>query len=165
MDPAHSFYSLIYLVLADSPPTICKLEIKPHFEALTKEEKLYAHHISRASFHGTRIILRQVSPESEGIYDLILQAYNACNGDWANLGTKTGVSEQNVQYWKEYAAQFLGNLGNYKVSPPLSPSLTLCLSLAPPVFAKERMPRLMVGSHSGTKNSFLGSQRPNSGSL
>lgn len=164
MDPAHSFYSLIYSVLADSPPTICKLEIKPHFEALTKEEKLYAHHISRASFHGTRIILRQVSPESEGIYDLILQAYNACNGDWANLGTKTGASEQNVQYWKEYAAQFLGNLGNYKVSPPRSLSPSFSLPGSAHVCQRENG-RLMVGSHSETKNSSLGSQRPSSGSL
>jgi hypothetical protein len=105
-------------VLADSPPTICKLEIAPHFEALTEEEKLYAHHISRASFLGTRIVLRQVSPESEGIYDLIIATYNAVNGDWKKLSEETGVSEQNVRYWVEYAAQFLGNLGNYKVGFP-----------------------------------------------
>lgn len=32
--------------LADSPPTIVPLAIKPHFEALSDKEKLYAHHIS-----------------------------------------------------------------------------------------------------------------------
>jgi dipeptidyl-peptidase-3 len=32
--------------LADSPPTIVPLAIKPHFEALSEREKLYAHHIS-----------------------------------------------------------------------------------------------------------------------
>lgn len=34
--------------LADSPPTVVPLAIKPHFEAgLTDEQKLYAHHISK----------------------------------------------------------------------------------------------------------------------
>lgn len=32
--------------LADNPPTVVPLAIKPHFEALTEKEKLYAHHIS-----------------------------------------------------------------------------------------------------------------------
>ena len=32
--------------LADSPPTIVPLQIKPHFEALSDKEKLYSHHIS-----------------------------------------------------------------------------------------------------------------------
>lgn len=33
--------------LADHPPTVVPLSIKPHFEALTNEQKLYAHYISR----------------------------------------------------------------------------------------------------------------------
>jgi dipeptidyl-peptidase-3 len=32
--------------LADDPPTVVPLAIKPHFEALSDKEKLYAHHIS-----------------------------------------------------------------------------------------------------------------------
>lgn len=32
--------------LADSPPTIVPLPIKPHFEALNQQEQFYAHHIS-----------------------------------------------------------------------------------------------------------------------
>ncbi|KAI1928133.1 hypothetical protein LOZ58_004988 [Ophidiomyces ophidiicola] len=101
--------------LADSPPTVVRLEIKQHFDAL-KDEKLkrYAHHISRAAFLGTRITLRQVSAESEPIYDLILSLYRACNGDWKSLGDKTAVSQGEVQHFLEYAAQFLGNCGNYK---------------------------------------------------
>lgn len=50
---------------------------------------------------------------------MIVRTYGVCDGDWAKLGRETGVSEQNVQYWKEYAAQFLGNLGNFKVRNPL----------------------------------------------
>jgi hypothetical protein len=33
---------------ADSPPTVVPLAIKPHFEALTNQQKLYAHYISRS---------------------------------------------------------------------------------------------------------------------
>ncbi|EEQ28450.1 dipeptidyl-peptidase 3 [Microsporum canis CBS 113480] len=101
--------------LADSPPTIVRLEIRPHFEAL-KDDKLkrYSHFISRAAFQGTRITLRQVSPESEPIYDLIISLYNTCKGDWKALATKTNTSPENLQFFLEYAAQFLGNCGNYK---------------------------------------------------
>lgn len=66
--------------LADDPPTVAQLAIKPHFEALNSKEKKYAHYISRASFAGTRINFRQVSAESEPIYDFILALHKACNG-------------------------------------------------------------------------------------
>ena len=33
---------------ADAPPTTVALAIKTHFEALTDQQKLYAHHISRS---------------------------------------------------------------------------------------------------------------------
>lgn len=42
MDP-----TMLKQYLADSPPTVVPLVIRPHFEALTKQEKLYAHYISR----------------------------------------------------------------------------------------------------------------------
>ncbi|KAL8243787.1 hypothetical protein R6Q59_010045 [Mikania micrantha] len=100
--------------LADSPPTIVKLEIKPHFEALNKKEKQYAHHLSRAAHHGTRITLNQVSPESEPIYDLILALHKSCNGNYETLLEDTGADKNDVRHWLEYAAQFLGNNGNYK---------------------------------------------------
>jgi dipeptidyl-peptidase-3 len=65
--------------LADDPPTIARLEIKPHFEKLSVQEKKYAHFLSRASFAGTRVNLRQVSPESESIFDFI-QALHVASG-------------------------------------------------------------------------------------
>ncbi|KAF6217790.1 hypothetical protein HO133_006617 [Letharia lupina] len=100
--------------LADSPPTVVPLVIKPHFEALTNEQKLYAHHISKAAFFGTRIILRQVSPESEPIYNLIIALHKHCNGDWASLAKDAGVGNDELQHVLQYFTQFLGNLGNYK---------------------------------------------------
>jgi dipeptidyl-peptidase III len=32
--------------LADNPPSVVPLTIKPYFEALNEEEKLYAHYLS-----------------------------------------------------------------------------------------------------------------------
>lgn len=142
--------------LADSPPSVVRLEIKPHFEALTYDQKWYAHYISRyvaasrdrrcltllsspgavrslkscrrfslcklvltyyllrASFTGTRITLRQVSPESENIFDFIVSVYKSCHGDWKSLQTQMDVNDSELTYFLEYAAQFLGNCGNYK---------------------------------------------------
>lgn len=68
----------------------------------------------RAAFEGTRVTLRQVSPESEPIYDLILSLHRACNGDWTGLAQETQVSDEHLRFFLEYAAQFLGNCGNYK---------------------------------------------------
>ena len=100
--------------LADNPPTVVRLEIVPHFAALSPKQKRYAHHLSRASFHGTRVTLAQVSPESPLIYDLILSLHQACGGDYKKLSADTSVSSSEIAFWLEYAAQFLGNTGNYK---------------------------------------------------
>lgn len=43
--------------LADSPPSVVPLAIKPHFEALNDQEKLYAHYISMYAFPMTYHIL------------------------------------------------------------------------------------------------------------
>lgn len=72
--------------LADNPPTIVPLKIKPHFEALNDKEQKYAHHISQACFSGTRVVLRQVSPESEAIYDFIISLHQSCGGEQTFIG-------------------------------------------------------------------------------
>ena len=68
----------------------------------------------RACLAGTRIVLRQISPESEPTYDLILTLHKNCDGDWNALAKKAGVDEAEVTHFLEYAAMFLGNNGNYK---------------------------------------------------
>ncbi|CAK4032047.1 probable dipeptidylpeptidase III [Lecanosticta acicola] len=100
--------------LTDDPPTIVNLAIKPHFDALSKHEKKYAHYISRGAWAGTRINLRQVSPESEPIYDFILALHKNYKGDWKKLQADAGVSAEDVKHFLSYAAQFLGNSGNFK---------------------------------------------------
>ncbi|KAI1616935.1 dipeptidyl-peptidase III [Exophiala viscosa] len=109
MDPAlRSHY------LADHPPTVVRLEIAPHFAALSPKQKRYAHHLSRASFNGTRVTLAQVSPESPVVYDLILALHRACDGDYKKIAEHTSVPASEITLWLQYAAQFLGNCGNYK---------------------------------------------------
>ncbi|KAJ0164382.1 putative dipeptidyl peptidase 3 [Colletotrichum tanaceti] len=100
--------------LADAPPSVVRLEIEKHFEPLTDKQKRYAHFISKASFAGSRIVLRQLSPESEPIYDFIIALHKSSGGDWNSLAKKAGVDETQLTYFLEYAAQFLGNNGNYK---------------------------------------------------
>ena len=63
---------------------------------------------------GYRIILRQVSPESEAIYDLIISLYKSCNGDWEKLQKESKITDQALQHFLQYATQFVGNAGNYK---------------------------------------------------
>ncbi|KAK5655003.1 hypothetical protein OQA88_6762 [Cercophora sp. LCS_1] len=99
---------------ADAPPAVVRLEIGKHFEALTPKQKRYAHFISRASFSGNRIVLRQTSPEAESIYDFIIALHKASGGNWKALAEKAGVEEAGVNDFLHYAAQFLGNAGNYK---------------------------------------------------
>ncbi|KAK6954408.1 hypothetical protein Daesc_004375 [Daldinia eschscholtzii] len=100
--------------LADAPPSVVRLEIEKHFDALTDKQKRYAHFASRASFQGTRIVARQISPESEPIFDFILALHKSSGGDWKALQAKAGISDADLDHFLQYAAQFLGNNGNYK---------------------------------------------------
>lgn len=67
-----------------------------------------------ACFSGTRITLRQCSPESEDIYDLIVTLYHHCKGDWRSAQQQAKISDDELNDFLNYAAQFLGNCGNYK---------------------------------------------------
>jgi dipeptidyl-peptidase-3 len=100
--------------LADQPPSVVRLEIEKHFDALNDKQKRYAHFISKAAFAGTRIVLRQLSPESEPIYDLIIALHKTASGDWTALGKQAGIEDSELTHFLEYAAMFLGNSGNYK---------------------------------------------------
>lgn len=77
--------------------------------------RAYAHYLSRACWHGCRIILRQTSPESEGIFDLILELHKACNGQWDNF-LDYGIEREHLNAWLEYAGMFMSSLGNHYVS-------------------------------------------------
>lgn len=95
---------------ADAKAPIVSLTAKSFFEQLTDQEQKYAHFFSKAGHWGSRIVLRQVSHESEPIFDLILQIHKNVKSDYSNLE----IDEDIKKGYLEYASQFLSNLGNYK---------------------------------------------------
>ncbi|GMF68009.1 unnamed protein product [Aspergillus oryzae] len=102
-----------------TPPTgapIHQLVVKPIFDALEPREKLYAQYLAKAAWHGSKIIMHQVSPESPVIFDFIMDLYHGCAGKWGTLVTKCGITYEELESFLEYAATFLCNLGNYYVS-------------------------------------------------
>ncbi|KAL2024244.1 hypothetical protein VTK56DRAFT_9400 [Thermocarpiscus australiensis] len=92
---------------------VFRLGVKSQFERLTAREKRYAHHLARAAWFGTRIILRQVSPESPRIFDFITELYRACGGNWDALVAPGDISNEDLDRFLKYAAMFLSNIGNY----------------------------------------------------
>lgn len=110
-----------------------QLVIKGLFDGLTHREKLYAHYLARAAWYGSRIILRQTSPEGTGIFDFILELHKACEGQWTKLVDQHGVSPDDLGIFLEFSAMFLSNLGNYFASNPRNTSLHHLL-----IFYRER---------------------------
>lgn len=108
----------LYLAYKNVP--ISQLKVKEHFDTLTKEQKLYAHHLSRACWFGSRIVLAQVSSSSVDIYNLIMELFSPCADEEgiklriAELKKCCDCNEESVNDFVSYAVQILGNLGNYK---------------------------------------------------
>lgn len=98
---------------------IHQLSIGRAFDGLTAREKWYAHHMAKAAWYGTRIILCQVSPESNKIFDVIMSVHQAYQesfqGSWEGLADASGISHADVQAFLDYAASFLSNIGTYYV--------------------------------------------------
>ncbi|KAL3476329.1 dipeptidyl peptidase III [Aspergillus californicus] len=101
------------MAVAMSSPAVFQLSVASAFNSLDRQERLYAHYMAKAAWRGTRIILRQVSPESNGIFDLIIALYRSCKGDWDILTEKTSTGPDDIQKFLDYAALFLSNIGNY----------------------------------------------------
>ncbi len=107
--------------------TVHQLSIANAFNGLTPKERLYSHHLARAAWSGTRIILRQVSPEANSIFDFIMELARCCrerfSSSWAALAETFDVNEADMASFLKYAARFLSNIGNYYVMLPVPRSL------------------------------------------
>ena len=62
-----------YIIPSDTP--ISKLDCLEAFNGLSDKEKLYAYHLSKASWEGAVICLLQTSPESPGIFMLFQRVF------------------------------------------------------------------------------------------
>ncbi|GAA6015297.1 hypothetical protein JCM10207_008940 [Rhodosporidiobolus poonsookiae] len=105
--------------LADAEPPVCSLNIKDSFEHLSSKEKKYAHHLSRASWEGARIIMRQTTSSAEKLFDFLIATFSSSSdsqklADLATLQKKSGVSDEDWKAVLAYAAQVLSNLSNIK---------------------------------------------------
>ncbi|MCJ1326550.1 hypothetical protein MMC10_003215 [Thelotrema lepadinum] len=107
-------------LLVQETPHVHLLSVGARFLDLSKEEKLYAHFLSRAAWYGARIILHQTSPESNSIFDLIIRLYAHSQGDWRRLAQSNGILPEELDAFLDYAATFLSNVGNYYVDKPSS---------------------------------------------
>jgi len=72
--------------------------------------------LSRAAWSSAPIILDQTSPESISILQFILELYRSCEGSWSELASRAGIEFEELLRFLDYAAVFLGNIGNYFVS-------------------------------------------------
>ena len=98
---------------ADKDAPIAALSATKFFNNLSLNEKLYAHYFSKAGHWGSRAVLRSVSPESEGIFDLILKIHKLIpNKDYIKYYSK--IDNEIITNYLQYSSQVLANLGNYK---------------------------------------------------
>lgn len=106
-------------ILPNEQPIIC-LEAQKAFGNLTQKEKLYAHHISKASWHGGLVTLLQTSPESAPIFVLLHKLFRTQHPeDFKAVALKSNFTDDEVKALFVYACGVFTNAGNYKVKTKL----------------------------------------------
>ncbi|KAE9364218.1 dipeptidyl peptidase III [Stipitochalara longipes BDJ] len=133
-------------MVINKSPEVSRLEVQQAFAKLIPREKLYAHHSARAAWSSAPIILNQTSPESISIFQFILEIYKSCEGNWPELASRVGIEIEELRRFLDYAAVFLGNIGNYfgqgdqKFIPDVSEStlqkLSQCSEIAGSMYEK-----------------------------
>ena len=110
LSPAQSLEEL-HTTPQDIP--VVALDAREAFMGLTEREKLYAHHMSEASWWGALITFEQLSPESPGLLELILRLYDGSEVALRREATRLGLTDEDIRDLDTYAARVLSNCGNY----------------------------------------------------
>ncbi|CAJ0572893.1 unnamed protein product, partial [Mesorhabditis spiculigera] len=101
-------------VLPNDTPVVL-LDCRDSFASLSDQEKLYAHHIARASFEGSLAVYLQVSPEAAGIFVVLYRLF--AGEPLSALKEKALANGWSAEEWQSflvYAAGLHNNSGNYK---------------------------------------------------
>ncbi|KAJ8926984.1 hypothetical protein NQ314_020545 [Rhamnusium bicolor] len=102
-----------YVLPNDQP--VVTLEVSSAFNGLTSKERIYAHHISQASWNGGLITLLQTSPESGPTFVLLHKLFSSQNPEeFKALALKSGFTKDEVKALFVYACGVFCNAGNYK---------------------------------------------------
>jgi dipeptidyl-peptidase-3 len=91
------------------------LDIKGAFDGLTAKEKLYAHHISEASWMGSLATVFQISAESPALFRYFVRMFSAASVADMRARVESDQPSMVVAFdaLTDSAAQVLGNMGNY----------------------------------------------------
>lgn len=82
--------------------------------AITREEKLYVHHFSQATWAGARVCAFQSSQESPGILKILCLMFSGESvSSLQNRSYAAGITKREWKYLTAFAACFLTNMGNY----------------------------------------------------
>lgn len=105
-----------HFILPNTQP-FASLECSGAFERLTAQERLYAHHLSRASWAGGLIAVVQCSPEAPLIHALLhrIFARQSAAELRAAVLTANAATADEVTAFLVYAAAVYANAGNYKM--------------------------------------------------
>ncbi|KAM9846344.1 dipeptidyl peptidase 3 [Aulostomus maculatus] len=94
---------------------ISALDCGEAFRLLSPQEKMYAHHLSRAAWYGGLAVLLQTSPESANIFVLLQRIFRKQTpAQLEQVAMTVGLTSDEYQAFLVYAAGLYANMGNYK---------------------------------------------------
>lgn len=103
-----------FVIPSDAP--VVALECGTAFDNLTLAEKLYAHHLSRASYYGALICLVQTSPESASLFSVLHRVFSrqtAAELRTAAVGASL-LTDDEFSALLAFTCGVYANMGNYK---------------------------------------------------